>query len=54
MMQPMQFEEEEENIISELYPNPDNMTYEELLELQNQMGYVAKGLTEEQINVLMC
>lgn len=27
----------------------DNMTYEELLELEEKMGSVSKGLTEEQI-----
>jgi hypothetical protein len=27
----------------------DNMTYEELLELEDKMGSVSKGLSEEQI-----
>jgi hypothetical protein len=45
--------DEEEQIIDELYPNPDDMTYEELLDLQNKMGYVNKGLTVEQINVTL-
>ncbi len=30
--------------------NPDNMTYEELLALQDRIGYVNKGLSREQIN----
>eukprot|EP00828_Plagiopyla_frontata_P010119 TRINITY_DN15303_c0_g1_i1.p4 TRINITY_DN15303_c0_g1~~TRINITY_DN15303_c0_g1_i1.p4 ORF type:complete len:108 (+),score=17.60 TRINITY_DN15303_c0_g1_i1:498-821(+) len=30
--------------------NPDQMTYEQLLELQEQIGYVNKGLTEEEID----
>ncbi len=41
----------EEEVIDRIYPNPDNMTYEELLELQSKIGYVSKGLTEDQINV---
>lgn len=41
-------------IISMRYQNgveidPDNMTYEELLQLEENMGSVCKGLTEEQI-----
>ncbi|CDW89738.1 ring finger protein [Stylonychia lemnae] len=32
------------------YINPDNMTYEELLALQERIGYVSKGLSREQIN----
>lgn len=30
-------------------PNPDNMTYEQLMELGDQMGKVSRGLTEDQI-----
>ena len=30
--------------------NPDNMTYEEILALQDRIGYVTKGLTRDQIN----
>ena len=37
----------EENIINQLYPNPDDMTYEQLLELQEKIGYVSKGLSKE-------
>lgn len=29
--------------------DPDNMTYEQLLELEEKMGSVSKGLTIEQI-----
>jgi hypothetical protein len=32
--------------------DPDNMTYEELLQLEEKMGTVSKGLTEEQIEKL--
>lgn len=32
------------------YINPDNMTYEEIIALQDRMGYVNKGLTLAQIN----
>ena len=36
-----------ENMIDQICPNPDNMTYEQLLELQEKIGYVSKGLSEE-------
>jgi hypothetical protein len=29
--------------------NPDNMTYEELLQLGERIGNVSKGLTEEEV-----
>lgn len=32
------------------YINPDNMTYEELLALQERIGFVSKGLSRDQIN----
>ena len=32
------------------YINPDNMTYEELLALQERIGFVNKGLSREKIN----
>lgn len=32
--------------------DPDTMTYEQLLELGDQIGSVSKGLTEEQIKNL--
>ena len=31
--------------------NPDNMTYEQLLELEDKMGKVSKGLDARQIHV---
>lgn len=34
------------------YPNVDNMTYEELLELEERIGKVSNGLTEEEIKKL--
>lgn len=33
-------------------PNPDTMTYEQLMELGDQMGKVSRGLTLEQIDTL--
>jgi hypothetical protein len=30
--------------------NPDNMTYEEILALQDRIGYVNRGLSRDQIN----
>ncbi len=39
----------EQNIIDQLCPNPDNMTYEELLALEDKVGNVSKGLTKNQI-----
>ena len=34
------------NVINELYPDPDNMTYEELLELGEKIGSVSRGMDE--------
>ena len=33
-------------------PNPDQMTYEELLELGNKLGVVAKGFKNEEIQMI--
>ena len=33
--------------------DPDKMTYEELLELEEKMGSVSKGLTEEQFDLIV-
>ena len=33
-------------------PNPDNMTYEQLLELEENNGKVSKGLKQEQIDAI--
>ena len=41
----------EDEIINQLYPNPDNMTYEELLALEEQVGNVSKGLSKREISV---
>ena len=41
----------EADIIDQLYPNPDNMTYEQLLALEEQVGSVSKGLSKNDINV---
>jgi hypothetical protein len=42
---------EENNIINQLYPNPDEMTYEQLLELQEKIGFVSKGISKEEKEV---
>lgn len=34
------------------YVNPDNMTYEEILALQERIGYVSKGIPKSQIDAL--
>ena len=39
----------EQEIIDQVCPNPDNMTYEQLLELEENVGKVSKGLTKNQI-----
>jgi hypothetical protein len=39
----------ERDIIDQLYPNPDRMTYEQLLELEDKVGNVSKGLSKTQI-----
>ena len=36
-----------DHLVDEICPNPDNMTYEQLLELQEKIGFVSKGLSEE-------
>ena len=39
----------EQDIIDQLYPDPDKMTYEQLLELEEKVGSVSKGLSKKQI-----
>ena len=39
----------ENQIIKDLYPDPDDMTPEQLLELQERIGYVSVGLSKKQI-----
>ena len=39
----------EQDIIEQLYPDPDKMTYEQLLELEEKVGSVSKGLNKAQI-----
>lgn len=51
MREIIQPQEDDQQIIEQLYPNPDNMTYEQLLELQDKIGFVNKGLNDEQIKV---
>jgi hypothetical protein len=45
------YAQHEDEYINQIYPDPDNMTYEQLLELQEKIGYVSKGLTDTEINV---
>ena len=40
----------EQDIIDQLYPDPDKMTYEQLLQLEENVGSVSKGLTNKQIS----
>ena len=40
----------EQQIIDEICPNPDKMSYEELLELEDKVGNVNKGLNKNIIN----
>ncbi len=42
----------DQQIIDELYPNPDAMSYEQLLQLEDNMGKVNKGLNSKQIDTL--
>jgi hypothetical protein len=43
--------EYEDNLINEICPNPDQMTYEQLLELEDKVGKVNKGFTLKDIEV---
>jgi hypothetical protein len=43
--------EYEDYMINQLCPNPDHMTYEQMLELGEKVGEVSKGLKKEEINV---
>lgn len=45
------FSEYENHIINEVCPNPDNMTYEQLLDLGDKVGTVSKGFTKKEIEV---
>ena len=42
----------EQQILDELCPNPDTMSYEQLLQLEDNLGSVNKGLSNEQIDKL--
>ena len=42
----------DQQIMDELYPNPDAMSYEQLLQLEDNMGSVNKGLTKNQFEKL--
>ena len=42
--------EVEEQIINELCPNPDAMTYEQLLSLENKVGSVKRGLSKQELS----
>ena len=41
--------EYEQRIINELYPDPDIMTNEDIIRLQEQIGEVSKGMTKHAI-----
>ena len=40
----------EQQIMNEICPNPDQMSYEQLLQLEEEVGNVNKGLSKEKIN----
>ena len=40
----------EQQIMNEICPNPDSMSYEQLLQLEEEVGNVNKGLTKDKIN----
>ena len=42
----------DQQIMDELYPNPDSMSYEQILQLEDNMGSVSKGLTKSQFEKL--
>jgi len=44
--------EYEEHLMNEICPNPDQMTYEQLLELQEKVGFVSKGASKELVEQL--
>jgi hypothetical protein len=44
--------EYEDFILNEICPNPDNMTYEQMLELGEKVGTVERGLDKKQIEKL--
>jgi len=39
----------EQNVMNQVCPNPDTMSYEQLLELQEKIGFVDKGLKKEDV-----
>ena len=41
----------ERQMIQEVSPNPDAMSYEQLLELEDKLGSVSKGLSKDKIRV---
>ena len=42
----------EQQIMDEICPNPDKMSYEQLLQLEEEVGSVSKGLTKEKIKTI--
>jgi hypothetical protein len=40
----------EQQIMNEICPNPDSMSYEQLLQLEEEVGNVNKGLAKDKIN----
>jgi hypothetical protein len=48
-MREMFGQEAYEEAYNEMYPNPDEMTYEQLLELQEKIGFVEKGFKLEEV-----
>lgn len=44
--------EYEDNLIRELCPDPDHMTYDQIIEMQEKIGFVSRGLSKSQISKL--
>ena len=50
-MDPVQ--EYEDFILNEICPNPDNMTYEQMMDLGEKVGNVENGLNKKEIEVIV-
>ena len=44
--------EEEQKLLKELLPDIDHVTYEQLIDLEERMGEVSKGLPKEEIDLI--
>lgn len=46
-------QEYEDFILNEICPNPDNMTYEQMMDLGEKVGNVENGLNKKEIEVIV-